>query len=329
MSEQQLANSLPDAIFILDQEAKLKWWNLAAVQLLPLVKLKQELTPADLLGAEAFAQSWAQKNDEVFETKLSNHKHVTYCLKPYTATEWLLIIQDISRTRHLERMRQDFVANVSHELRTPLTVIHGFLELLAEQDEQHRNILLQMLQQSTRMQNIIDGLLFLSRLENVEHSDDDFREVEVASLLTRISNDAKELSQNQHQFSLALDAELTLNGIDEELHSLFSNLIFNAVKYTPKHGEITIRWYQDKRKAVFEVEDSGIGIDKKHIPRLTERFYRVDKARSSETGGTGLGLAIVKHILIHHRGRLTIKSELNKGSLFRCSFPLSMNETHS
>ncbi len=321
MTELQLANSLPDAVFILDQNANLEWWNLAATQLFPLVKLNKQLTPAVLVGKEAFARCWPN-NEELFETKLSTHKHVTYCLKPYTQTKQLFIVQDISRTKHLERMRQDFVANVSHELRTPLTVIHGFLELLTEQAEQQRPILEQMLQQSTRMQNIIDELLFLSRLENVEHSTEDFTKVNVTDLLIRIIDDAKELSQNNHQFELNIDSNLPFTGVAEELRSLFSNLIFNAVKYTPTQGQITIRWYRNGHHAIFEVQDTGIGIEKKHLPRLTERFYRVDKARSSATGGTGLGLAIAKHILIHHHGNLTIDSKLNHGSTFHCEFPL-------
>ncbi len=230
------------------------------------------------------------------------------------------------RIRHLERMRSDFVANVSHELRTPLTVIRGYLETLLPQANdkapEWEKIFLQMHQHSLRMENIIEDLLLLSHLESAEESGGKKR-VHVAALLSRLGEEAKAVSgEQQHNLSLSVDKSLVLKGNEDELKSLFSNVIINAIKYTPAKGKIDIHWYQQDNHAIFEVNDSGIGIEPKHIPRLTERFYRVDKARSRGSGGTGLGLAIVKHVLTRHHGELFIESKPEQGSQFRCQFSL-------
>ncbi len=232
----------------------------------------------------------------------------------------------ITHIQHLERMRQDFVANVSHELRTPLTVIHGYLDTLLDQDLEEtkpwKKIFMQMHQQTLRMENLIEDLLLLSRLESHEAENATESHVPVAKLLETIWSEAKELSgDNQHLISLFTDEKLMLLGIDAELRSLFSNIIFNAVKYTPAKGSITIEWFLENGQAHFRVKDTGIGIAPEHIPRLTERFYRVDPARSRASGGTGLGLAIAKHVLLRHDGKLDVVSELGKGSVFTCVFP--------
>lgn len=228
---------------------------------------------------------------------------------------------------HLERMRQDFVANVSHELRTPLTVLHGYLEVLIEQTskqtEPWQKIFVQMQQQTLRMENLIDDLLLLSHLENAEQNFHDESEVDISAMLVTITEEAKILSNDKkHSFNLSLDEKLKLRGSASELRSLFSNLIFNAVKYTLPEGKITICWDKKDNYAVFSVQDSGIGIAAEHIPRLTERFYRIDAGRSRSSGGTGLGLAIAKHVLIRHQATLDIKSKIGKGSTFICKFPL-------
>lgn len=233
----------------------------------------------------------------------------------------------------LERMRQDFVANVSHELRTPLTVIRGYLELLKNQHEfigtKYETMFSQMLQHSLRMGSLIEDLLLLSHLESHEQEADPGTEISVSELLEQIVEDAKNISgANKHKIKLQADKHLYLMGIKEELKSLFSNLIINAVKYTPAEGSIKIRWYDEDGRAAFSVTDTGIGIAKKHIPRITERFYRVDKARSRDSGGTGLGLAIVKHVLLRHEAELEIESQLNKGSTFTCWFPPSRLVRH-
>lgn len=232
----------------------------------------------------------------------------------------------ITHIQHLERMRQDFVANVSHELRTPLTVIHGYLDILLDQDldetKPWKKIFTQMYQQTLRMENLIEDLLLLSRLESHEAENAVETKVAISALLETIWSEAKELSgEKQHLITLQSDEKLMLMGIEAELHSLFSNIIFNAVKYTPAKGTITIEWYLENDQAHFRVKDTGIGIASEHIPRLTERFYRVDPARSRESGGTGLGLAIAKHVLIRHDGKLDVTSELGKGSVFTCIFP--------
>lgn len=227
----------------------------------------------------------------------------------------------------LERMRQDFVANVSHELRTPLTVIQGYVELLKSEPEfknsRYEPMFLHMHEHALRMGHLIEDLLLLAHLESHEQEVELGEVVDVSALLSRLMDDAKNISRNQHHISLHADAGLKLLGIKEELKSLFSNLIINAVKYTPKGGDITIHWGLTKGRPVFSVKDTGIGVAKKHLPRITERFYRVDKARSRESGGTGLGLAIVKHVLLRHEAELIIDSKLHHGSTFTCVFPVS------
>jgi two-component system, OmpR family, phosphate regulon sensor histidine kinase PhoR len=226
----------------------------------------------------------------------------------------------------LERVRKDFVANVSHELRTPLTVIKGYLESLSESPpadlETLKPIWEQMLHHSIRMENIIKDLLFLSQLESdicdIERQED----VMVASMLETLCADAKNISGvKKHQIKLTADPTLYLNGSSGELKSLFSNMIINAVKYTEAGGQIDVRWQLSGDNALFSVTDNGIGIDEKDIQRITERFYRVEKGRSRESGGTGLGLAIVKHVLVRHEGELNITSQLGQGSCFCCRFP--------
>jgi two-component system, OmpR family, phosphate regulon sensor histidine kinase PhoR len=234
----------------------------------------------------------------------------------------------LSHIQHLERMRQDFVANVSHELRTPLTVIHGYLEILLEQtnsnslDPATHKIYTQMYQQTVRMQNLIADLLLLSSLESNELEKKDLdHTVKISQLLDIIVEEAKALSNDRHTIKLFADMDLMLLGNENELRALFSNIIFNAVKYTPSGGCINVFWETHHKKAIFKVVDTGIGIAPEHIPRITERFYRVDKARSRESGGTGLGLAIAKHVLIRHEGKLDIQSNLGNGSIFSCIFP--------
>lgn len=229
----------------------------------------------------------------------------------------------------LGRMRKDFVANVSHELRTPLTVVMGYLETLLAQNEAETStenkIYQKMLHQTQRMQNIIEDLLVLSRIETNKEIPTSESTVDVHTLITTIVQSAETLAQaKQQSIATDIDASLKIAGNQEELHSLFSNLVFNAIKYTPDGGEINIRWCQKANQAIFTVQDTGIGIAPKYIPRLTERFYRVDKGRSRQSGGTGLGLAICKHILIRHQATLDIESEEGHGSTFTCLFPLAV-----
>lgn len=230
----------------------------------------------------------------------------------------------IERLASLSALQQRFVSDVSHELRTPLTVIAGYLETLLDNVEEvnprWRRALQQMQQQDRRMQTLLNDLLLLAKLEATDYPSDN-QPVAVDLLLLSITADAQALSGNRnHRISLEADNRLQLKGSEAELRSAFSNLIFNAVKYTPDEGSIRVRWWADDAGAHLSVQDSGQGIEAKHLPRLTERFYRVDSSRAATTGGTGLGLAIVKHVLLRHRGRLEISSVVGQGSTFTCHF---------
>ena len=227
----------------------------------------------------------------------------------------------------LEKMRQDFVANVSHELRTPLTVLRGYLEMFLDKPAPElaawQAIFSKMNLQAIRMEHIIEDLLLLSRLETDLPTATTWERISIPTLLSHIQEDAIALSgEKHHKISLDITGPKLFQGKKSELLSAFSNLVFNAVHYTPPRSHIGMSWYQDGEGIHFAVKDTGIGIAAKHIPRLTERFYRVDPGRTRETGGTGLGLAIVKHVLIRHHALLHIESKVGKGSLFRCDFPL-------
>jgi two-component system phosphate regulon sensor histidine kinase PhoR len=235
----------------------------------------------------------------------------------------LLLSRDITQGIRLETMRRDFVANVSHELRTPLTVLVGFLETVRElklDPERSRDYLNLMAEQSRRMQRIIDDLLTLSTLESAPEPPRDER-IDVALLLSRVHSEASALSAGRHRITLDAEPGFDLLGSESEIASAFGNLVSNAVRYTPSGGEVRIEWRSSPRGAEFAVADTGVGIEAEHIPRLTERFYRVDRGRSRETGGTGLGLAIVKHALARHQATLEIESTPGAGSRFTARFP--------
>ncbi|MEO8038874.1 MAG: phosphate regulon sensor histidine kinase PhoR [Betaproteobacteria bacterium] len=244
---------------------------------------------------------------------------------PYGDSDKLLLGRDITRWERLETMRRDFVANVSHELRTPLTVLNGFLETLTDMtvpDPQmtHRSLQL-MTQQCVRMNRLVEDLLTLSRLESAVNP---LREeqVDIRELVQHLFQEALALSGGKHDIRLKLESPVDLVGSPDELRSAFGNLASNAIRYTPENGRIELRWsVREDGAPVFSVTDTGIGIEPHHIDRLTERFYRVDRSRSRETGGTGLGLAIVKHVLSRHHARLEIESQLSKGSTFSAIFP--------
>jgi len=234
-------------------------------------------------------------------------------------------LQDKDWAERVEKMRQDFVANVSHELRTPLTVINGFMETMLDQNPPElipwRDILLQVHGQGQRMEAVVNDLLMLSRLETTPIEEEDYQAVDISALLKQICDVARTLSgDREHEITLICDEEVQIKGFDNELRSAFSNMIYNAVNYTPAGGQIFVKWFAEDGNAHLSVKDTGLGIAAEHIPRLTERFYRVDKARSREQGGTGLGLAIVKHVLMRHHGHLTIHSVEGEGSEFVCVF---------
>jgi two-component system phosphate regulon sensor histidine kinase PhoR len=245
-------------------------------------------------------------------------------LIPFGIEERLLITRDITQIEAVARMRRDFIANVSHELKTPLTVIIGFLETLDELElkaEERARFMHLMQDQARNMKRLVDDLLTLSALESdqSERLDTPFA---VAPLLQQLLAEARALSNGQHTVTLEAGEPAQVRGNMEELTSAFGNLVSNAVRYTPAGGAITLRWsIEIDGSAVFSVSDTGLGIAPEHIPRLTERFYRVDRSRSRATGGTGLGLAIVKHVLVRHDAELVIDSEPGKGSTFAVHIP--------
>jgi len=321
-------NALPDAAVVLDSMGNIENWNKTARKLLKLKNPQDMHQPiTNLIRHPGFIRYLGQENfTEVFRMPSPHNENIFLSLQvvPYGNKQRLLMVRDITHLHRLEQMRQDFIANVSHELRTPLTVIAGYLETMLDDDNEwvinHSGSLESMLKQSKRMQNIVSDLLLLSRLET-EQKSHERKEIDVAAILEMVRSDATALSQGKHQINLEYDRTINLKGNNEEITSAFSNLVYNAVKYTPQDGTISIRWLKDDKGARFEVEDNGPGIAPQHLPRLTERFYRVDAGRSRASGGTGLGLAIVKHVLNRHGTNLRIESTLNKGSTFSCIFP--------
>lgn len=244
---------------------------------------------------------------------------------PYAEDQKMVLSRDVTQLERLETVRRDFVANVSHELRTPLTVVIGFLEILEDGvDDLSRDEKLKYLSmasdQATRMQRMIQDLLALSALETGAPAPAE-ESVDVSTLLEEIRAEAEALSAGRHTLSLEVDGPVRILGSAKELRSAFANLASNAVRYTPDGGHVAMRWQCSGGDGIFSVSDDGIGIDASHIPRLTERFYRVDRGRSRETGGTGLGLAIVKHVLTRHQGELHIESTLGQGSTFSATIP--------
>lgn len=325
---QESTAALRDAVIMLDAQGNLEWWNTAAETLLGLKNPQDSGQPiTNLVRHPRFKEYFNQDSyPELLElpSPIDEQIRLQFQVTLYGNGEHLLLVRDVTRVHQLEQMRKDFVANVSHELRTPLTVLTGYLETMLDNTDginpRWKRPLQQMQQQGARMQNLLNDLLLLARLEATEYPSDS-RPVKLRQLLEGICTDAQELSGNaNHYFSLEAPPALCLKGSETELRSALSNLVFNAVKYTPEGGTIRIKSWQDSNGVHVSVEDSGIGIEARHIPRLTERFYRVDSSRSINTGGTGLGLAIVKHVLIHHKARLEIRSTPGIGSTFTCHF---------
>lgn len=324
---QRTVESLADGLVIITPKGEIHWWNEAAQNMLHLRASDEGQTLTNLIRDPHFIEFF-NKNREHVQFVWHNPRtgsYLQFTNNRHAAGNRLLMVRDISRLRQLEQMRQDFVANASHELRTPLTVLQGYLETFADLrdglPERLRKGVDLMLAQSKRMANLVNDLLLLTRLDGVDKPVD-AKPVDIAHLLRSIVTDAQALSgDRQHDITVKVDSSLFLTGVENELRSAFSNLVYNAVHYTPPGSVIELRWCHDEAGGYFSVKDNGVGIDQKHIPRLTERFYRVDVSRSSSTGGTGLGLAIVKHVLMHHGARLDIDSKLRHGSTFTCCFP--------
>ena len=328
MRFQHAAEAMPDGAIILDTAGTILWMNEASNRLLGLERPRDIGLPvssfirhpsfADRLNAEEF--------DEPIRltSPLREELQLLVRIVPYGGSRRLMLVRDVSRIYNLEQMRKDFVANVSHELRSPLTVIVGYLEALTDDEllpVEARRPVSQMSQQASRMSLIVEDLLQLSRLEATPGAASG-EPVAVAVMLESIAKDARALGDVAHRVHLHADPDLSLLGDWNELYSAFSNIAFNAVQHTRAGGIVRLQWAPDgEGGAQLNVTDTGEGIEAHHISRLTERFYRVDKARSHERGGTGLGLAIVKHVLVRHDAELEIESRPGEGSRFSCRFP--------
>ena len=320
------AAALPDAVVVVERNTqRVLWFNEAATPLLglhhphhqgtPIVAALQPLPMAQWLASGRNAEPMI---DVASPANPDLRLHLR--LIPYSDELWLLVARDVTKMMRLEHMRRDFVANVSHELRTPLTVIHGYLDMLDPEDNPDwAPMLAEMQRQSQRMTQLVEDLLTLSRLEARDTLPEEH--VAMAPMLATLRREAEALSQGRHRIAVVDEAQADLWGSTKELHSAFSNLVANAVRYTPADGEINVRFSRDADGgATLAVRDTGYGIPSAHLPRITERFYRVSTSRSRESGGTGLGLAIAKHVLGLHDARLDIASDVGKGSTFACRF---------
>ena len=331
------ANAIPDGLVILSPSNEIEWCTPHAENQLGLdIATDKNLPIVNLVRDSQFiAYLYSENYSEPFKLKSWQNPEVVFEIQliPFASKQKLLICRNMTQLEKVDVMRRDFIANVSHELRTPLTVVGGFLETLSDMQgavpDALKTYFAMMQEQTDRMRRIIEDLLTLSSIEsNTEEPNE--HEIDMTNLLKSLQSDALGLSQSlykaKHKIHVEIDPTLNLNGSQEELRSAFSNLISNAVRYTPLNnvdgrGEIFISWLLINKRPVFAVRDSGLGIEQQHIDRLTERFYRVDRGRSRETGGTGLGLSIVKHILIRHQAKLEINSEVGVGSTFSVVFP--------
>ena len=324
---QEITSALKDGIIILDWRGHLDFWNPAAQRMIGFRTKDQGLSVINFIRDPKFV-SYFESDDYSepldLQSPRQTSKQLQIQITRFGQQERLIVIRDITQVHNLEQMRQDFVANVSHELRTPLTVINGYIETISDNNKTPtwEKPLQQILQQGKRMSLLINDLLVLSKLETTEAGHNQ-KELELEPLLISIKNEADALGNDKQQtIRLQCDEPISILANEKEIHSAFSNLAINAVKYTPEQGVIDLHLWKDANHVYFSVTDNGPGIDSKHLPRLTERFYRVDASRNSATGGTGLGLAIVKHVLLRHDGELKITSELGKGSTFTCVLPL-------
>jgi two-component system, OmpR family, phosphate regulon sensor histidine kinase PhoR len=321
--------AMPDGVTVLDAQNHIEWCNPTAEHELG-IRLAKDTGQAivHLLRHPDFVR-YLEQGDfrEPLLLRLPRGGGMALSLRivPYGRDQKLLLSRDVTHAERLETMRRDFVANVSHELKTPITVLSGFLEMLADEklqlnERRGREAVGMMQEQATRMTRLIDDLLTLSALESGTAPAQE-RPVPVGTLMRTLLEEGRALSAGRHSVTAECDGPADIMGSEAELHSAFSNILSNAVRYTPAGGRIRLAWKRDGDEGVFSVSDSGVGIDARHIPRLTERFYRVDSSRSRETGGTGLGLAIVKHALSRHQATLEVQSRPGEGSTFRAIFP--------
>jgi two-component system phosphate regulon sensor histidine kinase PhoR len=319
--------ALPDGVIILSSQNEIVWFNRQAARLLGLRRpIDIGLRVDNLIRSPEFVRYLHGEDFAmplVIRPPLETDLYLALQVVPYGAGQFLLLARDVTRQMRLEAMRKDFVANASHELRTPLTVISGYLDTLADDpgiDHAWAGPIRDMRAQAQRMNAIITDLLELSRLESTD-GEAPREPIDVPLMLERLHRDALAKGDRPHHVLLDLECEDGLFGAAHEIESAFTNLLVNGLKYTLSEGTVRMRWWSDEEGAYFSVIDTGIGIPAEHIPRLTERFYRVDAGRSRGEGGSGLGLAIVKHALQRHGGWLEVRSVEGKGSTFTCHFP--------
>lgn len=319
----QAMSLLPDGVVIMDDVLFLEWCNPAAERHLGLNNGRDKgMRVTNLIRSPDFIDYIILgRYEQPLTLSLKDRKLIVQII-PFENRRQILVTHDATETDRIEMMRRDFIANASHELRTPLTVINGFLEIAQTQPDLDQTIRMShlklMIEQGQRMQNLVEDMLTLTRLESIDYPVRP-EHVNIHNLLDQIKQEADALSGGRHEISLTIDGP-DIEGSTDELRSAFSNLVSNAVRYTPEGGRIDIKWKNTEAGPQFSVKDSGIGIRAEHIIRLTERFYRVDKSRSRETQGTGLGLAIVKHVLLRHGAVLAIDSQPEMGSTFIVRF---------
>jgi two-component system phosphate regulon sensor histidine kinase PhoR len=326
----RLTSAMPDAAILLGSSHEIVWFNRTAARWLGLrKKVDYGIRIENLLRHPEFVD-YAERGGKGPAPRINIPKFGDRWLEFNLVTTSalglrLLIVRDVTSEARLESMRRDFVANASHELRSPLTVVSGYLDTLADDpalDAAWREPVREMQRQSERMKNIVQDLLELSRLE-ADSGEAEHAPVDAAGMLALIRKEVMARPDRPAAFELSLESDTVILGAEAELHSIFYNLVSNAAKYTPADGSIRVRYWTDEAGAHVSVADTGIGIPAEHIPRLTERFYRVDLGRSRKLGGSGLGLSIVKHALQRHGGRLEIESVEGKGSTFTCHFPVA------
>lgn len=326
---QESTNAMRDGVIMTDNKGAMEWWNGSAEYLLGFRRNTDHGQYIHNLIRTPVFKTYFDSRDYREPLEINSpakpHIHLQIQISLFGDDDRLIVAKDVTRLYQLEQMRRDFVGNVSHEMRTPLTVISGYLETLVDNAEdlppKWRRAINTMSAQSSRMEALITDLILLSKIETGEQTVNDSL-TDVEGLLGQICHDAQVVSgEKQHDLTLRVTDHRLLRGDESQLRSAFSNLIFNAVKYTPAQGHITVTWSTNREGAHLSVRDTGIGIDPVHIPRLTERFYRADPSRHKDTGGTGLGLAIVKHVLLNHDGSLEIRSHIGEGSEFICHFP--------
>ncbi len=318
----EAAAALPDGVIVLNRGRGVIWFNESAGRLLGLASPRDRGALIDpFLPAQA--GDWIRRlpSEPLLDLPSRRNDAVRLSLRQiaYARDQVLLVVRDMTHLARLEQVRRDFVANVSHELRTPLTVLHGYLDMLEPEDApQWAPMLADLRSQSKRMAQLVEDLLTLSRLEGQPDLPEE--RVAMRPLVAALAREAEGLSQGRHTVVSEVSCDRDVRGSSQYLHSAFSNLVSNAVRYTPAGGRIELRWCAHAEGAEFSVTDTGQGIPPEHLPRITERFYRVSTSRSRASGGTGLGLSIVKHVMGLHDGRLAIESETGVGSRFACVF---------